>query len=108
MSNVSGPAIIDPQGNRFDLSKKEYDLLVVMASAIGRDLASYGELDGERHITTGQAAEILGVSRRTVTRMLDRGELPGARLGLNHHRSLKLSDVLEFKAKSTMKMAQTG
>ena len=51
-------------------------------------------------LTTGQAAEMLGVSRRTLTRMLDRGEIPCERMGKNHHRSVMLADVLDFKAQA--------
>ena len=78
-----------------------YDASTVIRSGVGSKVvgiaaqADTGEADAV--ITTGQAADILGVSRRTVTRMLDRGELPGTRLGLNHHRSVRLADVLAFK-----------
>lgn len=95
MAENLGPALIDPEGCRHNLSVREYQLLVSFASHAGVRFAPSGEADAV--ITTGQAADILGVSRRTVTRMLDRGELPGIRLGLNHHRSVRLADVLAFK-----------
>lgn len=98
-----GPALIDPEGGRHELSRKEYDFIVTLAAGLGYDVAPVADASGETVITTGQAAEILGVSRRTVTRMLDRGELPGIRLGLNHHRSVKLADVLAFRQAKSMK-----
>lgn len=55
-------------------------------------------LDGhDPLLTTGQAAAELGVSRRTLTRMLDRGDLPCERYGSGHRR-LRMSDVLRYKA----------
>jgi len=47
-------------------------------------------------LTTGQAAKELGVSRRTVTRIVDGGGIPCERYG-NGHRRLRLSEVLRYK-----------
>ncbi len=99
-----GPALIDPEGVRHELSRKEYELIIALSASLGCDIAPAADASGETVITTGQAAEILGVSRRTVTRMLDRGELPGIRLGLNHHRSVKLADVLAFRKKGSTEL----
>ena len=97
MPEHKGPALIDPEGGRHDLTQRQFEVIVAMASRLGLDIMpSSGETD-DALISTGQAAEILGVSRRTVTRMLDRGELPGIRLGPNHHRSVRLIDVLAFQ-----------
>ena len=52
--------------------------------------------DDER-ITTGEAARILGVSQRTLTRMLDAGMIPYTRMGERSYRFLRLSDVTDYK-----------
>ena len=46
--------------------------------------------DDER-ITTGEAARILGVSQRTLTRMLDAGMIPYTRMGERSYRFLTTS-----------------
>ena len=97
MPEHKGPALIDPEGGRHDLTQRQFEVIVAMASRLGLDIMPSSDSTDDALISTGQAAEILGVSRRTVTRMLDRGELPGIRLGLNHHRSVRLADVLAFK-----------
>ena len=47
-------------------------------------------------LTTGQAAAELGVSRRTLTRMLDKGAMPYERYG-GGHRRVRLSAVRHFR-----------
>lgn len=46
-------------------------------------------------MTTGQAAELLEVSRPTVVAMVDRGELPARMIGT--HRRIKTVDVLHAR-----------
>ncbi|RMI29923.1 helix-turn-helix domain-containing protein [Nocardia stercoris] len=46
-------------------------------------------------LTSQQAADLLGVSRPTVKRLIEKGELPADRVG-NRHR-LRLDDVLDYR-----------
>ena len=54
-------------------------------------------------ITTGEAARILGVSQRTLTRMLDAGMIPYTRMGERSYRFLRLSDEATSKALDEMR-----
>lgn len=47
-------------------------------------------------LTSQQAADVLGVSRPTVIRLIDKGELPAERIGTRHR--LRLDDVLHYRA----------
>lgn len=68
--------------------------------------------DGERalvlrstaDLTTEQAAEVLGVSRPTVVRLVDAGKLPARMVGT--HRRLALGDVLRYRAASDRKRSE--
>ncbi len=51
----------------------------------------------ERMVTTQEAADLLGVSRPTLVRMLDHGLIPYDQPG--SHRRLRLSDVLAHQAR---------
>ncbi len=61
------------------------------------DAAAHGEsalvLRAPNDLTTQQAAQILGVSRPTVVRLIESGKLPAHMVGT--HRRVTLADVLE-------------
>ncbi|HEV8634125.1 MAG TPA: helix-turn-helix domain-containing protein [Chloroflexota bacterium] len=75
------------------------------AEALGKVLAVAAAALGERsghqreYLTTGQAADILGVSRQTIVNWVGGGQLPGVRLGGRTllHRDAVLGEVDRLK-----------
>ena len=83
-----------------DLTPEQSEVVLSLLDA-GFPGSSDEVSEAQTELTTGQAADILGVSRPTVVAMVDRGQLPATRIGV--HRRLLTADVLEFRdrARST-------
>jgi len=56
-------------------------------------------LPAETILTPAEAAQLLGLSRPFVVRLLDDGEIPSERLPGSRHRRVRLSDVLAFSTR---------
>ena len=91
---MSSACLLAPTGERRELTSEEYDTVVRVLDIVG-PCASAG--CAEESLSTGQVAELLGVSRRTVVRAIDAGKLPCAR-SAGGHRSVSLADALAYKA----------
>ncbi len=97
LENHSAPAILlGPDGEQIPLPMAAYEVLKQIVSAMERG-ASVSVEPIDRQLTTQQAADLLGVSRNTLVRLLDEHELPFERLGESRHRRLRLHDVLAYR-----------
>ncbi|USY19977.1 helix-turn-helix domain-containing protein [Nocardiopsis exhalans] len=56
-------------------------------------------LAAETTLTPAETAEVLGLSRPFVVRLLDEGAIPSEHLPGSRHRVVRLEDVLEFQAR---------
>lgn len=77
-----------------DLPAEVYQVLRQVVEAMSRGQA-VTVTPNEPVLTTQQAAEILGVSRPTVIKLIEGGRLPAERV--SNRRTLHLTDVLEFR-----------
>lgn len=76
-----------------ELPEEVYDVLLHVVDAMRRGL-SVTVSPTSQVLTTQQAADLLGISRPTLIKALDEGQLPYTRSGT--HRRIALTDVLEY------------
>ena len=90
-----GPAIVDAEGRRSEIPPAMVDVLRQVAESLSR---GQGVTVAPLNVmmTTQEAADFLGISRPTLVRILERGEIPMERPG--RHRYVRLSDVLSYQS----------
>lgn len=81
-------------GDRVELPVELYRVLRQVVEAL-RDGLAVSIMPVTKTLTTQQAAELLGVSRPTVIRLLDEGRLPYEKVG--SHRRIQLRDLLVYR-----------
>lgn len=91
------PAIVSADGTQHEIPEAMVDVLRQVAGALsagmGVNVAPLNPM-----LITHEAADFLGVSRSTVVRILERGELPMEQPG--RHRYVRLSDLLDYQRRS--------
>ena len=98
MLNLPGSApattLSGPNGEHLVLPPEVFEVLrgVVDAMMAGQAVTIASV---EQRLTTQEAADLLGVSRPTVVKLLEAGEIPHERPG--RHRRVKLADLLEYR-----------
>lgn len=88
---------IDAAGSRVDLPDGLSRLLRRASEEIAAG-HNVTVLRSDEVLTTAEAAEVLGVSRQYLVRLVDEGVIPSDRLPGSQHRRLLLADVLAFQA----------
>jgi excisionase family DNA binding protein len=81
-------------GERVELPEELYRVLRQVVDALRSGLA-VTVAPQTQTLTTQQAADLLGVSRPTVIRLLDSGEIPFERV--NTHRRIELRELLAYR-----------
>lgn len=82
------PFILQGNGRTYALDETAFN------AAMNAAMAASGEV---RIIGTGEAARILGLSRKTVQRILDDGRIPFRRNGEAGKRTMRESDVIAYR-----------
>lgn len=97
MPDANRPQLVVPGLGVIDLPEPVMDLLlqVVRSVAAGEGITV---VPRHRMLTTQEAAEFLGISRPTLVRRLESGEIAFQRYG--RHRKVRLQDLVEFQERS--------
>lgn len=100
IGNNRGPAVlVGPDGESFDIPAEVYEVLSKVVRAMSRRNA-VSIVPVGRKVTTQQAADLLGISRPTVIKLIDNGEIPCEKTTGGRHRRLNLEDVLSYQQKA--------
>ena len=95
MNTATGrPALVAANGERLDLPDTMYEVLRQVADALSSGMGvSVAPLNAM--LTTQEAADYLGISRPTLVRILERGDLPMEKPG--RHRYVRLQDLVAYQ-----------
>ncbi|HUY61140.1 MAG TPA: helix-turn-helix domain-containing protein [Candidatus Dormibacteraeota bacterium] len=88
--------LVGPTGEQVLLPREVYQVLVEVVAAMRAGKAIRLAPTAQR-LTTQQAANLLGVSRPTLVKLLEEGEIPFDRPG--RHRRVGLVDLLAYQAR---------
>lgn len=97
------PALVDAAGNKVPIPREMHDALLQVAQALMAGMGvNVAPLNAT--LTTQEAADYLGVSRPTVVRLLDAGEIPMSRPG--RHRYVRLVDLIDYAERARQDRAE--
>jgi len=83
-------------GSEFILPAELVRVLIASASELATGHA-VTVLASETELTPAEVAELLGLSRPFVARLLDSGDIPSTYLPASRHRVVRLADVVAFQ-----------
>ena len=95
-------ALVTSDGAVWELPSEVFEVLREVLQAMSQGLAI---TIAPQHtvLTTGEAADLLGVSRPTLVRLLESGEIPFEQPG--RHRRVRLADLIAYQARSRRALA---
>lgn len=88
------PRLVGPDGDSIELPDEVYEILVRVTSSM-RAGNAVSVVPYAMRVSTQEAAEMLGISRPTLVRLLEQDEIPYEQPG--RHRRVKLADVLAYR-----------
>jgi prevent-host-death family protein len=98
------PALADADGGRLEVPSPVFDALVQVATAMAHG-QGVTVMPQNALLTTQEAAELLGISRPTLVRLLRDGEIPFEQRG--RHRRIMLADLLTYQESMRQERRET-
>ncbi|MEK0211183.1 helix-turn-helix domain-containing protein [Bifidobacterium mongoliense] len=92
--SLDTPCLQDGEGKKIPVPKEIFDVLIQVSEAM-RQGKAVSVVPVSMTLTTSQAADMLGVSRQTLVRLLEKGGIPFERP--SRHRKVRLTDLLAYK-----------
>lgn len=99
------PALVNADGTRLEVPTPVFEALVQVATAMARE-QGVTVMPLNALLTTQEAADLLGISRPTLVRLLEDGEISFEQRG--RHRRILLSDLLAYQEKMRRECGQPG
>jgi excisionase family DNA binding protein len=94
--------LIGPDGTRLQLPGEVFEVLREVVVALSQGLA-ITVAPHQTVLSTSEAAQLLGVSRPTLVRLLESGEIPFDKP--SRHRRVRLADMLAYQERSRRRRA---
>jgi excisionase family DNA binding protein len=91
-----------PDGTQLELPGEVFEVLREVVAALAQGLA-ITVAPHQTVLSTSEAAQLLGISRPTLVRLLESGEIPFDKPG--RHRRVRLADVLAYQQRSQRRRA---
>jgi excisionase family DNA binding protein len=92
-------ALVGPDNVRWEIPPEVYDVLREVLGAMAKGLA-ITVMPQHTMLTTQEAADLLGISRPTLVKLLEAGDINYEQRG--RHRRLLLTDVLDYQQRSAV------
>lgn len=92
-------ALVGPDNVRWEMPQEIYDVLREVLGAMAKGLA-ISVMPQHTMLTTQEAADLLGISRPTLVKLLESGEIRYEPRG--RHRRLLLTDLLDYQERSAV------
>jgi excisionase family DNA binding protein len=96
--------LVGPDGTRMPLPDEVYQVLKSVVDAMSQGLA-ITVAPRNTQLTTQEAADLLGVSRPTLVRLLEDGEIPFHHRG--RHRRVMLAHIVAYQERARVKRRAT-
>jgi len=100
LQQVSAPtALLGPDGQSVPVPAEALQVLMAVVASMqaGKAITIASR---NQQLTTQEAANLLGISRPTLVKLLDKGEISYRRLTAGGHRRVQLEDVLDYQRRN--------